>query len=73
MRFFNLNQKEETIFIEGVKCEHCIIRIQEELKKYQVKIEMTLNEKLAKVSFDERKISLLEIKDKINALGYSCV
>lgn len=73
MRFFNLNQKEETIFIEGVKCENCIFRIQEELKKYQVKIEMTLNEKLAKVSFDERKISLLEIKDKINALGYSCV
>lgn len=73
MRFFYLNQKEETIFIEEVKCENCIFRFQEELKKCQVKIEMTLNEKFAKVSFDERKISFLEIKDKINALGYSCV
>ncbi len=73
MGLFKTNLKEETLLIEGIKCEKCIERIQSELKKYNVKIKITLNEKLAKISYDENKISLLEIKEKINDLGYTCV
>lgn len=73
MGLFKTNFKEETLLIEGIKCEKCIERIQNELKKYNVKIKITLKEKLAKISYDEHKISLSEIKEKINDLGYTCI
>lgn len=73
MSLFNKNKKEDTILVEGMKCSHCASKITEALKKHKVKATITLESKLVLVSYDERKISLQDIKRIIEEVGYQCI
>lgn len=63
----------ELLKVEGIKCEHCVARIKDTLKKHKVKAEVNKEEKLVKVSFDESKINLQQIKTIIEELGFQVV
>lgn len=73
MSLFNKNIANETIIVEGIKCQHCVKRITETLKKHNVKTIISLEEKLVKVSFNNKKISLEQIKTIIDELGFQCI
>lgn len=61
------------INVEGIKCEHCVARIKDSLKKNKVNSEINKDEKLVKVSFDESKISVEQIKTIIEELGFKVI
>ena len=45
MSLFNKNIVNETIIVEGIKCQHCVKRITETLKTHNVKTKISLEEK----------------------------
>lgn len=72
MGLFSKNKVSETLNVEGIKCEHCVARIKDSLKKVKVNCDISLQEKTVKVSFDETKITLSQIKEVIEELGFKC-
>ena len=58
------------INVEGIKFEHCVARIKDTLKKNKVNADINKEEKLVKVSYDESKISVEQIKTIIEELGF---
>ena len=62
MGLFSKNKVNETIIVDGIKCEHCVARIKDSLKKVKVNCEISLQEQTVNVSFDETKITLNQIK-----------
>ena len=73
MSLFNKNIVNETIIVEGIKCQHCVKRITETLKTHNVKTKISLEEKLVQVTFDSKKISIDKIKTVIEELGFQCI
>ena len=73
MGLFNKNKKQETILVEGMKCVHCASKVVNALKERKVKAEVALEEKLVKVTFDENKITLQQIKTIIEEVGFTCL
>lgn len=73
MSLFNRNLKEETILVEGMKCVHCASKVEDALKKHKVKASITLESKLVKVKYNEKKISLDYIKKIIEEVGFQCL
>ena len=73
MSLFNKHIVNETIIVEGMKCQHCVNKVKDALKKNYVKADISLEEKLVKVSFDERKIDLEKIKTIIEEVGFQCI
>ena len=73
MSLFNKHIVNETIIVEGMKCQHCVSKVKDALKKNHIKADIYLEEKLVKVSFDERKISLEKIKTIIEKVGFQCI
>lgn len=62
----------ETIKIKGMHCQNCVNKIESSLKELGVqKVKVDLAKDSATIEFDETKISLIEIKDKITNLGYN--
>ena len=45
MGLFNKNTIQETLVVEGMKCEHCAARVKDALKAHKVKTTITLPEK----------------------------
>ena len=66
-------KKQEVLVVEGIKCEHCVARIKDALKKSKVNAEINKEEKLVKVSFNENKISVEQIKTIIEELGFKVI
>ena len=66
-------KKQVVLVVEGIKCEHCVARIKDALKKNKVSSEINKEEKLVKVSFNESKISVEQIKTIIEDLGFKVI
>ena len=63
---------EEIINVEGMMCHMCENKVVTNLKalKGVKKVVASAEEKNVKVNFNEKKISLDDIKNKITDLGY---
>lgn len=72
MGLFNKSKETITIQVDGIKCEHCVKRIKDTLKNSKVTCEISLQEKTVKVTFDSNKITLNDIKNIIDDLGFKC-
>ena len=72
MGLFSKNKESESLNLEGIKCEHCVARIKDYINKVKVNCDISLQEKTVKVSFDETKITLNQIKEVIEELGFKC-
>jgi len=68
-----IESKEETIKIKGMHCKSCVEKIESKINSLEgvTSVKLNLAEDKAEVKFDPNKISLNEIKSKINELGYS--
>lgn len=73
MSLFNKNIKEDSILVEGMKCDHCANKVIQALKKHKVKASVTLESKLVLVKYDENKITLQDIKTIIEEVGFQCL
>ena len=72
MGLFNKTNKNETIIVEGMKCIHCSGKVTDALKKVGVKSNIDLENKTVAVSYNDKKISLEEIKKVIEQVGFKC-
>lgn len=73
MGLFNKNNKKEILVVEGMKCVHCSAKVENALKKVHVKAEINLESKTVVVSYNEKKITLEEIKRIIEEVGFTCL
>ena len=73
MGLFNKNNKKEMLVVEGMKCIHCASKVESALKKVHVKTEINLESKTVVVSYNEKKITLEEIKRIIEEVGFTCI
>jgi copper chaperone len=62
--------KIKTISILGMSCQHCVMALQKELSKLNLK---ALDVKIgsAKIEYDETKISDLQIENAVKEAGFS--
>ena len=65
--------KKDMIVVEGMKCVHCASKVSEALKKKHVKAEINLESKTVVVSYNDKKITLEEIKRVIEEVGFTCI
>jgi len=57
------------IFIEGMTCQHCVMRVKEALQKAEVEdAEVNIGE--ATIVFDENKTNLERISRTLDEAGY---
>ena len=70
--FFRTKKTEDTIHVSNMNCQHCVKRIEDGLKKINVKVLFDLDNKNIVVKYDDKKISLDQIKETIKSLGYEC-
>ena len=65
--------KTEDIKISGMSCGHCQAAVEKSIKSLTgiVGLEVLLKEGQARVSFDESKVSLKDIRASIEEAGYS--
>lgn len=61
-----------TIDVEGIKCIHCARKIKDALKRKNVSCNVDIENQKVILKYNEKKISLQEIKDIINELGFNC-
>ena len=73
MGLFNKNNKKDMIIVEGMKCVHCSAKVENALKKAHVNSEINLESKTVIVSYNEKKITLEEIKRIIEEVGFTCI
>lgn len=68
----NETNKTAVIEVEGMKCEGCAVTINQTLRKMKgvVTAEANFKDKNVKVVYDPQQITLDEIKQAINTLGY---
>ncbi len=65
---------EKTIYIEGMQCEHCKLRVEKVLNSIDgvLEAEVSLENKKAVIKFD-KDIENSKIKDAIEDIGFSVV
>ena len=73
MGLFNKQTKKEIIVVEGMKCVHCAAKVTDALKKVHVKAEVNLESKTVAISYNDKKITLEEIKRVIEEVGFTCI
>ena len=73
MGLFNKSKKKEIIVVEGMKCMHCSAKVVNALKKVNVKAEINLESKTVVVTYNDKKITLEEIKKVIEEVGFTCI
>jgi copper chaperone CopZ len=61
---------KKIIKIDGMHCNSCATLIQEELENKVKSIVISVLNKKATVEFDEKKISINQIKETITKMGY---
>ena len=66
---------ETTIKIEGMSCCHCTSAVKNALAETDgvVSVEVSLEEKCAKVVFDENKVSVENLKEVVEDQGFDVV
>ncbi len=63
--------KNETLYVEGMHCKSCEMLVEDALEELGVeKTEVSHKEGTVKVTFNEEKVSLGEIKKAIKGEGY---
>ena len=73
MGLFNKTNKKDMVVVEGMKCIHCASKVETALKKVNVKSEINLESKTVIVSYNDKKITLEEIKKAIEEVGFTCI
>ncbi len=64
--------KNETIKIEGMSCNHCIMAVKKELSKLDIFIkEVSIGK--AEIEYDINKVDILKINKAIEDAGYQVV
>ena len=62
--------KEITINIEGMSCQHCVMRAKKAIEGLTGIASLTVEVGSAKVTFDETKIQQADIENAIVKAGY---
>lgn len=65
--------KEESIKVEGMSCQHCVMRVKKAVDSLNGIISSDVQIGLVKVRFDESKINIDDIKKAITGAGYRTV
>ncbi len=64
--------KTESLKIEGMNCNHCVMAVKKELSKLNLKLnDVTIGS--ANIEYDETKLSKKEIENAISEAGYKLV
>jgi copper chaperone len=66
---------ETVLIVEGMSCNHCINAIEGSVGKLQgvSNVKVTLDEGKVEVSYDDRKVTIDEMKHAIEDQGYDVV
>jgi copper chaperone len=66
---------KESLKVEGMTCQHCVQTITDALEKIPGtnKVAVDLDKKEVQVDYNEEKINLQEISDKIVEVGFELV
>ncbi|MGA7837811.1 MAG: cation transporter [Ignavibacteriaceae bacterium] len=64
--------KSETIKIEGMSCQHCVMAVKKELSKLDLKVN-DVQIGSASIEFDEKKISQADIDKAVEEAGFKTV
>lgn len=65
--------KEASIRVEGMSCQHCVMRVKKALDSLNGIINSDVQIGLVKVSFDESKVDIDAIENAITGTGYRVV
>lgn len=73
--FGGKNQKEITIQVEGMHCSHCVAAVERELKQTPgvKKAKVSLEQKSARVVYDETVTDPEKLRAAVAAAGYQAV
>jgi copper chaperone len=61
---------KQVLQVEGMSCAHCVASIEGALKEKEVQAKVDLEHGTVEVEYPEQTISLEEIKETIEDLGY---
>lgn len=61
---------KQTLQVEGMSCAHCVASIEGALKEKNVRATVHLEQGTVEVEYPEQAITLEEIKETIEDLGY---
>lgn len=63
---------QETIRIESMACDHCVVRVGRAIASVQgvIEVDINLEKKEAIVNFEEARTDIGKIKDAIREAGY---
>jgi copper chaperone len=66
---------ETVLIVEGMSCNHCVNAIEGSVGKLQgvSNVKVTLDEGKVEVSYDDRKVTIDEMKHAIEDQGYDVV
>jgi copper chaperone len=64
--------KVESLKIEGMSCNHCVMAVKKELSKLDLRL-LDVSIGSAKIEYDESKLQLQQIKDAVAEAGYKVV
>lgn len=64
---------ETIIKVEGMSCQHCVMRVKKALEGLNGIIDSDVQIGLAKVIFDESKVQINAIEKAITDAGYSVI
>ena len=62
--------KKITIQIEGMSCQHCVMRVKKALEGLSGISDLTVEVGSAQMTFDESKIQQADIENAITKAGY---
>lgn len=65
--------KEASIRVEGMSCQHCVMRVKKALDSLSGIINSDVQIGLVKVGFDESKVDIDAIENAITGAGYRVV
>ena len=63
---------QETIRIEGLECNHCVVRVGRAIASVQgvIEVDVNLEKREAVVDFEENRTDLEKIREAIREAGY---
>jgi copper chaperone len=66
---------ETTLRIEGMSCNHCVVRVENALTSVEgvESAKVSLDDKQASVKFDPSKASMEKFKEAVDEAGYKVV
>jgi copper chaperone len=64
--------KVESLKIEGMSCNHCVMAVKKELSKLELRL-LDVSIGSAKIEYDESKLQPQQIKDAVTEAGYKVV